>query len=103
MTTTANTCLEFQAANGCKRTKCVKFHFSLGMIVDSLPNAPNGPPCLIGHVPANIKSHRIMQNQRFEWSKEEDAKNQYALLEQQRQTLEELKKIEQLNSQYGQT
>ena len=102
ITTTNNTCLDFHSATGCRRALCVKYHFELGWIVDGLPNAPSGPPRLIGPVPAHIKGNKSLQNQRFEWSKEEDAKIQYALIAQQKEAMEKLDKLRQTSTQQSQ-
>ena len=43
-----------------------------------------------------------MQNQRFEWSKEEEAKIQYALIAQQKETMEKLERLRQTSTQQSQ-
>ena len=98
ITTANNTCLDFQSLAGCEYHKCTKFHTSLAAIVSCLPNSPHGPPIVLGMLSIIMQKHKMLEKQRFEWSKAELHMNKFNQVEKQRKLMDDVKKMEEDNA-----
>ena len=98
ITTTQNTCLDFQSLVGCVSQWSNRYHTCLAAIVSCLPNSAHGPPVVLGMLSSSLFSHQMLEKQRFKWSKAELAANQHNLMEKERKLEKTMKRMEDDNA-----
>jgi hypothetical protein len=99
VTTTKNACGDFGTVKGCTRSSCRRYHtVELGMLMDRLPAAPEGPPVLVGKLPEGARSHWYFQSQNgnlLTWSKDVLVKYEAANLYRVKQGQKAVRKLDE--------
>ena len=103
VTTVRNVCTRYSTFGGCPTQKCGRYHTpELGLLMDRLPSAPNGPPVSVGLLPDHVKSSRLFVQSRKDgavvnllaWSKEDKLRMEAANQAAGARSLKALRKFE---------